>query len=492
MAISSGVLARAAGRRSRFKAGTSMSVVCAHCKHVVMRTDRDLVNLGKVADVVFNDTALAHNDHGVFQKRSYIVEGRIVMQHPAGGTWEEYYALFDGRYAGWIEEAMGVWYVLQQVAAPGPPLAQCEPGALITLGPYGAFVVGERSEGTFLSAEGELPFAVAPGTTRRFVDLSAADGARASLHYGEGEAAPDVFVGVQTNFASLGVYSRSGERAAHDVRTQEILCPSCGAPVPSARRRPARSAWRCTSTAMRLSDLATHRVLSQQAAERQGSPSASRSAARGCSEGISEWTVIGFVTSAASFVEAGEEFRWEEFLLYNESDGYRLAHRRRGDVELLGAPIQAGDVDTTRFPSAVKSKDRLYKLGEPGDPARGRLRPWASSTGAWRSARRSSRSATSRSVGASSSRARRRTPEINWTLSKPGFEPSTHRGRVFGLDRRASSRPRSRPRRTGSGQEVFCGRQLAVDHLARGLMYFGGITVFPPLPHAAQEVQPRG
>src|ERR1700722_3071339 len=229
MAISAGVCP-GCGAPIEFKAGTSASVVCAHCKHVVMRTDRELVNLGKVADVVFNDTALAHNDHGVFQKRSFIVEGRIVMQHPQGGTWEEYYALFDGRYAGWIEEAMGVWYVMQQVVTPAPPIEQCEPGAPVTLGPYGSFVVGERSEGTFLAAEGELPFAVAPGAVRRFVDLPAGDGARAGIHYGDGDTPPEVFVGVETNFASLGVYHRSGERAAHDVRMQEILCPNCGAP----------------------------------------------------------------------------------------------------------------------------------------------------------------------------------------------------------------------------------------------------------------------
>jgi uncharacterized protein DUF4178 len=357
MAISAGTCP-GCGAPIEFKAGTSMSVVCAHCKHVVMRSDRELVNLGKVADVVFNDTALAHNDHGVFQNRSFVVEGRIVMQHPAGGTWEEYYALFDGRYAGWIEEAMGVWYVMQQVTTPVPPIEQCEPGSEISLGAYGAFVVGERSEGTFLSAEGELPFGVPPGAVRRFVDLSAADGARASIHYGDGNAPPEVFIGVQTNFASLGVYQRSGERAAHDVRTQEIQCPNCGAPFPPRATNDAQRIACVYCNA--LSDLATHRVLAQQGAER--AKPVIPLGSKGTLEG-SEWVVIGFVVRR-TFVE-GEEFRWEEFLLYNESEGYRWLIADEGSW-LLGKPINAGDVDTNRFPDAVKHKQKLYKRRNQG------------------------------------------------------------------------------------------------------------------------------
>jgi hypothetical protein len=357
MAISAGVCP-GCGAPIEFKAGASISVICEHCKHVVLRTDRELVNLGRVADVVFNDTALAHHDHGVFQKRSFIVEGRVVMQHPQGGTWEEYYALFDGRYPGWIEEAMGVWYVMQQVAAAAPPIESLQPGESVTLGVYGAFVVGERSEGSFLSGEGELPFGIAPGTVRRFVDLSAADGARASIHYGDGSNAAEVFVGVETNFASLGVYKRSGERAAHDIKTQEINCPSCGAPYPPRASNEAERMACVYCNA--LSDLATHRVIDQQAAER--AKPVIPLGSKGPFEG-SEWIVIGFVVRR-TFVE-GEEFRWEEFLLYNESNGYRWLIADEG-VWRLGAPVNAGDIDTSKFPGKVSYKGRTYELRNQG------------------------------------------------------------------------------------------------------------------------------
>jgi hypothetical protein len=357
MAISEGVCP-GCGAPIQFRAGSSISVVCEHCRHVVVRSDRDLTSLGRVADVVFNDTALAPHDHGIFQKRSFVVEGRIVMQHPQGGTWEEYYALFDGRYPAWIEEAMGVWYVLQEVVAPVPAIDTLGPGMTVSLGSYGEFVVGERSEGTFLSGEGELPFAVAPGGAIRFVDLSAADGARASIHNRDGSNQPAVFVGVETNFASLGVYQRSGERAAHDVRTQEINCPSCGAPFPPRATKEAQRIACVYCNA--LSDLATHRVLNQQAAER--TKPVIPLGTKGGLEG-SEWIVIGFVVRR-TFVE-GEEFRWEEFLLYNDSDGYRWLIADEG-VWRLGAPINAGDLDTTSFPRSVGHKGRRYELRNQG------------------------------------------------------------------------------------------------------------------------------
>jgi hypothetical protein len=64
------------------------------------------------------------------------------------------------------------------------------------------------------------------------------------------------------------------------------------------------------------------------------------------------------------FVEV-EEFRWEEFLLYNESEGYRWLIADEG-VWRLGAPVNGGDIDTSRFPDAVKHKEKVYKLRNQG------------------------------------------------------------------------------------------------------------------------------
>jgi len=335
-----------------------MSLVCPHCQHVVVRTDRDLVNLGKVADVVFNDSALAHGDGGVFQGRSFIVHGRVVMQHPQGGTWEEYYAIFDGQPPSWIEEAMGRWYVLQQVPAAAPPLEGLVAGSTVDLGSYGRFTVDEASEGTFLSAEGELPFSAAPGTVRRFADLSAPDGARASLQQVDGSPEITVFVGIETTFDALGVYRRSGERAEHAVATGEIKCPNCGGPLP-ARKDPKAERFACAYCGA-LADVATLSVITKQDVSRL-SPAIPLG-----TEGTFDektFTVIGYVTRTIEV--DGETYGWEEFLLYNADRGYKWLICDEGSW-LIGQAIAGGEVDTERFPDAVRYDGKRFNLRNTG------------------------------------------------------------------------------------------------------------------------------
>lgn len=357
MAIASGPCP-SCGAPVEFKAGASVALVCPHCQHVVLRTDQDLVNAGRVADVAHGDSALAHGDGGVFQGKSFVVRGRVVMQHPQGGTWEEYYAIFGGDAATWIEEAMGRWYVLQQVATPAPSLDGLAPGTSVDLGSYGSFVVDEVNEGTFLSAEGELPFSAAPGARRRFADLSAPDGARASLQQVEGASAVDVFVGVETTFEALGVHRRSGEAAVHTVGTAEVKCPNCGGPLPP-RKDPKAERFVCPYCGV-LAEAATLDIIARQDVSR------AKPAIPLGSEGMLDATrfiVIGYVTRLTEI--EGEPFGWEEYLLYNADRGYAWLVVDEG-VWRFGVPVGGGEIDTAKFPGAVRHRDKTYRLRNTG------------------------------------------------------------------------------------------------------------------------------
>ncbi|MDB5212074.1 MAG: hypothetical protein JWO86_1, partial [Myxococcaceae bacterium] len=267
-------------------------------------------NLGRVADVTFSDAALSPGDRGTFRGRSFSIEGRLVLQHPAGGTWEEYYAVFDGRHNAWISEAQGFWQVVTAEPIAAPPLQSLAPQMQVPLGNHGIFVVGERNEGTFLSAEGELPFAAAPGTTRYFVDLSAAGGGWASIDYGDGNAAPQVYVGVQTTFAEFQVQERGGDRPAVRVATQSIKCGSCGAPLPVLSPGTERAACvHCNA----ISDVKLQQVVAQQAASRdRPSIELGRTGvmpiadARGVTN--AEWTVLAYVQRSTGTPYSDEFF----------------------------------------------------------------------------------------------------------------------------------------------------------------------------------------
>ncbi len=343
------------GSTIEFRAGSSLSLVCKYCKHVVVRTDRDMRNLGRVADVTFSDTGLAPGDQGTFRNRNFSVEGRLVLSHPMGGQWEEYYAIFDGRNPTWISEAQGFWQVVSQVPFVPPPLQSIAPQMQINMGQYGIFVVQEKNEGTFVAGEGELPFAAAPGAHRTFVDLSAAGGGWATIDYGDGTAQPQVFVGVQTSFAEFQIKQRGGDRPAHTIQTKDIKCPSCGAPMPVLSSGAERIACvHCKA----ISDIKLQQVVAQQGQSReQPSIELGRKGvlpipdARGVSG--AEWTVLGYVERSAGYQGGDDWFGWQEYLLYNPQHGYRWLVYDEGTFYLV-TPLAAGDVDASRAPVFVR------------------------------------------------------------------------------------------------------------------------------------------
>jgi hypothetical protein len=330
-----------------------MALVCAHCKNVVARTDRGLEAGGRVADVVFSDTSLAPMDHGTFRGRAFEVHGRLVLQHPAGGTWEEYYALFDGRYPGWISEAQGRWYVMQEVVVAVPPEEQLPPGTALPLGTYGQFVVRERNVGHFLSAEGELPFAARPGAPRSFVDLEATGELAASVDYSP-DGPPKVYLGVVTTFDQLAVVPRGGPRPEQKVGLAQIQCPNCGAPLPM--RAAGKSERVACTYCGALSDLATHRVIAQQDKDR-AKPRIPLGST-GTLEGVA-WTVIGFMQRSTEI--EGERFGWEEFLLYEASAGYRWLVLDEG-IYRFCTPLSAADVGTARAPQSIEYGGNSYRV----------------------------------------------------------------------------------------------------------------------------------
>ena len=350
------------GSSIEFRAGSSLSLVCKYCKHVVVRTDRDMRNLGRVADVAFSDAALSPGDSGTFRGRTFTIEGRLVLQHPQGGTWEEYYAVFDGRNNAWISEAQGFWQVVTAADVPAPPLQSLQPQVQVPLGQHGIFVVGEKNEGTFLSGEGELPFAAAPGTKRLFVDLSAAGGGWASIDYGDGTAAPQVYVGVQTSFAEFEVRERGGDRPAAKIATKAITCGSCGAPLPVLSPGTERAACvHCNS----ITDVKLQQVVARQGqARQQPSIELGRKGilpvpdARGLSN--AEWTVLGYVERSTGAPGGDEWFGWQEYLLYSVQHGYRWLVFDEGNFYLI-TPLAAGDIDASRAPLFVRMNNIHFR-----------------------------------------------------------------------------------------------------------------------------------
>lgn len=343
------------GAPIEFKIGGPSSVVCGSCSSVASRTDRGIEDLGKVADVVFSDVALAVYDRGNFRGRTYEISGRVMFRHPAGGSWEEYLAHFSDGTVGTIAEAQGRWTITMRVDAHPPPFQALHVGDSVHLGLHGDYVVDEMNVGILIGGEGEMPFAAAPGSGRSFVDVSGAGGARGSIDYGDGTSAPVVYVGTACSLEELGLERRGLDRG-EKVMTTSVTCPSCGAPVPiCAPGVTERIACRFCGA---VSDLGKNVVLSEQTRREPWIPLGSQ----GTLEGV-QWIVIGYVERSSE--AEGEMFGWSEYLLYEPSQGYRWLVYDEGAF-LFGTPLVAGDLDLRGYPHVVRYSAATFKLRNSG------------------------------------------------------------------------------------------------------------------------------
>src|SRR5690606_18071331 len=150
--------------------------VCSYCRAAVVRTDRGIDTLGKVADLVPMESPLRLFADGQLGSQSFILVGMAQVRHAAGGTTQEWYAKFSGTW-GWLAEAQGRYYMTFEVeGARLPPIESLAPGSRIELptmlGAQRMFTVAEVGSGTYVAANGELPFRLVPNGSYRFVDLA--------------------------------------------------------------------------------------------------------------------------------------------------------------------------------------------------------------------------------------------------------------------------------------------------------------------------------
>src|SRR4051812_40045645 len=89
------------GAPIEFALGSSMAKVCEFCRHTIVRSDRGLENLGKVADLALTPSLIAVADEGTLNGRPLRVRGRVQLDW-GKGPWDEYYVAFEhGQSWGW-------------------------------------------------------------------------------------------------------------------------------------------------------------------------------------------------------------------------------------------------------------------------------------------------------------------------------------------------------------------------------------------------------
>ena len=338
------------GAALAFRPGT-MVAVCTYCKALAARRDRDPELIGKVAALVDTGSPLGLGASGRYAGRTFALAGRVQLKHPLGGVWDEWYlALDDGRW-GWLAEAQGHYYLTftQAPHGPLPPADSLEVGGLADLGPDGTWTVGELSEATFHSAEGEIPWAVAPGGSYRFADLSGRNGAFATLDYSE--QPPLFFLGREVALMELGL--QGGSRKTSKPGSLNLNCPHCGGAL--ALRAPDQSLRvGCPSCGSLLAaengKLAFLKSL-QQPRQEVVIPLGAEGSLQG-----QPVTCIGQLRRSCRV--DGTVYPWNEYLLLDSQHGFRWLVQSDGHWSLALA-VPPGEV-----PQAPEGQKRLAALGQ--------------------------------------------------------------------------------------------------------------------------------
>jgi len=310
------------GAPVEFKSGQSIVVICQYCRSAVARTDRELKDLGKVAELIETGSPLDVGLRGKWKDVPFELTGRAQLGHEMGGQWDEWYATFANGWLGWLAEAQGRFYITFQYPIPEgaqvPSFDQLQLGQQVPGLPWPTpLMVAETGRATALGAKGEIPYLLTPGETYYYADLSGTDGAFGTLDYNQ--SPPLVFLGQQVTLADLGITTtRAPEREERRVGAAQVSCPHCGGPL--ELRAPDKTERVTCPNCNSLLDVNQGQLQFLKALEK---PWFQPVIPLGTSGDVPEgkMTVIGAM--ARSVTVEGTQYFWSEYLLYNPQIGFR-------------------------------------------------------------------------------------------------------------------------------------------------------------------------
>ncbi len=316
----------ACGGPVEFKSGQSIVVICGYCRSAVARIDRELKDLGKVAELAETGSPLDIGLRGTWQGVSFELTGRAQLGHELGGRWDEWYATFSNGWLGWLAEAQGRFYLtFQYPPVEGnqlPSFDQLRLGQPVHGLPQQAnLIVAETGRATALAAMGEIPYLLTPGETYYYADLSGLNGAFGTLDYNQ--SPPLIFLGHQVTLADLGITStRSPEREQRRVGAAHLNCPKCAGPL--ELRAPDKTERVTCPNCNSLLDVNQGQLSFLKALNE---PSFTPIIPIGSNGQLPEgkMTVIGAMQRSVTI--EGVQYFWSEYLLYNPQIGFRwLVH----------------------------------------------------------------------------------------------------------------------------------------------------------------------
>lgn len=348
-----------------FKAGSTIVVICPHCRSAVARTDRGLSDLGKVAEIVESQSPLRLGLKGIWRGYKFELTGRSQNRHELGGVWDEWYATFSNGWVGWLAEAQGKFYMTFYKKLPSevkiPDYESLNVGQpILGIHEKMPLIVVEKGTATAIAAEGEIPFKFVPGEKRNYADLSGQENVFATIDYELNP--PVVFLGVEVKLEDLGWADlKPAEREKRRVSAASLNCPNCGAPLSlQAPDKTERVACPYCDSLLDVKEgkLEWLKALKPSPYDEKFSLAIGMKASFGALTNNEPMVIIGAMVRSVEI--EGTTYFWHEYLLYNPKIGFRwLVHSdyHWNFVE----PVNAALVSQSDGSSVVFEKKR-YKI----------------------------------------------------------------------------------------------------------------------------------
>jgi hypothetical protein len=189
------------GAPVKFLWSSAIQTTCEFCHSILVRTDVDLEKVGQVADLPPDASPIQIGTEGIYEKKSFVVIGRIIYAYDQGG-WNEWFVVYNDSSNGWLSDAQ-LEYDLSWQAKPPSPLP---PAGKISRGNAFQFngknyVVTSRTTAHYKGVQGELPFQYWDKDVMLFADLRTADGDFATIDYSEDP--PLLYLGRAVEFEEL-------------------------------------------------------------------------------------------------------------------------------------------------------------------------------------------------------------------------------------------------------------------------------------------------
>jgi ribosomal protein S27AE len=210
-----------------FRSAASAFAVCSYCRSQVLRDGDALHRIGESAELFDDHSPLQLGAAGRAHGAAFTLVGRL-QYRAAGGTWNEWHALFDTGRSGWLSEDNGR-YVLAfdaALAAPPPPAEALRPGEGLTVDGR-AWRVASVVSATLIAAQGELPAPPVQGRAFAVADLRNAQDEVGTLDYGDAQR-PAWSVGRAVALADLALTGLADATAEKTLAGRSLSCPNCG------------------------------------------------------------------------------------------------------------------------------------------------------------------------------------------------------------------------------------------------------------------------